>query len=297
MNMFGEQSHLEQIYPGYTSQPDEIDKMELMTEFNPYVAFGTLGNTLITLFNIAIMAQWADIMVPICLKQPEFILFFVVFYMIMFGLMNVIVGLIVDKVLTNAKRLEEDSKNKEMIMKLDTLGRIQELVAKVDERGDGCVTIDDVRKHMCAEDSELFQLLNSSDMSLPIGFSAEELLCMLDTDGDRVLRTDEFVESFYRLLHSGPFQQICMLQTSLNYLKQIQVENHKLTMERLERLEMLIESKCRPTATEELPRSPSMCGMYKAKIEADASGLVGTLNERLQGVLDTLERDLQTLFL
>merc|ERR1719329_1790519 len=56
-------------------------------------------------------------------------------------------------------------------------------------------------------------------VELPIGFSAEEFLHMLDRGGDGRLTRSEFIQSFYRLLDSNDFQQRCVLQTVLNEIK------------------------------------------------------------------------------
>ena len=51
------------------------------------------------------------------------------------------------------------------------------------------------------------------EAGMPRGFSAEEMMDLLDADSDGELTKDEFLKSFLRMIYNDPFQQQC-LQTS-----------------------------------------------------------------------------------
>merc|ERR1712224_731572 len=82
-------------------------------------------------------------------------------------------------------------------------------------------------------------------LTLPVGFSAEELLCVLDHDGDGFLQHDEFIHSFYRLVDGGTFQQMCIVQAGINSLRRVLIkgQSQQANMwKRVERIEARLES-------------------------------------------------------
>lgn len=84
-------------------------------------------------------------------------------------------------------------------------------------------------------------LLNDACLKLPKGFTPNELLCMLDDDGDYILTHDEFVQSFYRLIDGGQFQQTCMIQIGINALKRLAKDSIQQNHETLQFLEALLK--------------------------------------------------------
>merc|ERR1719223_1260667 len=80
------------MYSGYTTDPEEIDYSEVIKNFNPYLAFGSMPKSMLTLFNIATLAEWPEIIRPLMVKQPLYPFFFCLYVIfITFGAMNVIV--------------------------------------------------------------------------------------------------------------------------------------------------------------------------------------------------------------
>lgn len=71
----------EKMYPGYTEVRDEIDEQEIMQNFNPYLCFGSMTRSMFTLFNMAILAEWAEVVRPIKERQPLYMAFFLLFVM------------------------------------------------------------------------------------------------------------------------------------------------------------------------------------------------------------------------
>ena len=66
-------------YPGYTSLEAEMDDSDVIASFNPYMSFGSMGRSMLTLFNIAILAEWEEEVRPISVKQPQMMAFFIFF--------------------------------------------------------------------------------------------------------------------------------------------------------------------------------------------------------------------------
>lgn len=99
-----------------------------------------------------------------------------------------------------------------------------------------------------------------SRVELPVGYSAEELLCTLDANGDGMLEISEFVPAFYRLVDGGPFQQSCLVQMGINALK----FGQRQCDERLQRMETLLmghicgSRAARPAAASEASDRPEL---------------------------------------
>ena len=57
----------------------EMDDSDVIANFNPYMSFGSMGRSMLTLFNIAILAEWEEEVRPISVKQPQMMAFFIFF--------------------------------------------------------------------------------------------------------------------------------------------------------------------------------------------------------------------------
>jgi hypothetical protein len=207
----------EESYPGYTIVQGEIDEQEVMQNFNPHVTFGNMGRAMMTLFNMATLNEWSEIVRPVMLVQP-FMAFFFLLYAIFvcFGVMNVIIGMIVDAVMQNARALEREVEQSKKKDKLALLTELKEIIFNLDDDGDQQVDREELENHM-ASDPRLRQVL--SKIALPIGCSGAEFFSMLDNDGDGHLEPHEFISNLYRLINCGGFQQTCMMLMGLNDIK------------------------------------------------------------------------------
>merc|ERR1711988_31017 len=88
------------MYPGYTTEKDDMFELDSFMEFNPHLSFGRMANSLLTLFNIAVMAQWSDVIWPIMTVQPYLVPMFSIYLLIgTFAVLNVVVAMIVDSVM------------------------------------------------------------------------------------------------------------------------------------------------------------------------------------------------------
>merc|ERR1719359_1709558 len=108
-----------------------------MANFNPHITFGNMRCAMVTLFNIAILAEWTEIVRPVMLRQPLMVLFFIAFSIfVCFGVMNVIIGMIVDSVIQNARSLERELEEATRKEKVNVLTQLKDMIFQVDESGD-----------------------------------------------------------------------------------------------------------------------------------------------------------------
>merc|ERR1712146_546639 len=69
-------------------------------------------------------------------------------------------------------------------------------------------------------------LLNQ--VNLPRGFTPNEVMALLDVDGDGELSYDEFMLSFFRLIDNNDFQQTCLQHKHINQVRrQLQLLHQK----------------------------------------------------------------------
>mmetsp|Transcript_74070 Transcript_74070/g.176389 ORF Transcript_74070/g.176389 Transcript_74070/m.176389 type:complete len:660 (-) Transcript_74070:83-2062(-) len=233
VEMIGRQT----MYPGYTEVPVEINEQEIMTEFNPFLSFGSMGKAMVTLFSIAIFAEWTEVVRPVYLKQPGMVLFFVFFALVVcFGVMNVIIGMIVESVMSYSNQIahKESVRRKDHI--LVKMGRISQLIEA--QELSNYMALKDEEVDACFSDTDMKELMK--EIELPLGFSGKQMLAMLDDDGDGSLGNNKFMGSFERIIHSGPFQQACMFQAGINEVKYLIRKNAARTEKRLNALEAKI---------------------------------------------------------
>lgn len=236
------------LYPGYTTDVGLIEQQDLFVNFNPHVQFGSLGRCMLTLFNMATMMEWGEVLWPLAFKQPAMLAFFLPFLILMsYGVLNVVVGMIVDNVMQHARAAEKEEDSYNLQCKMFLLDQIQDLWKDLQNQ-DGAVDVDSLEKEMNNPESQLRALLKL--VELPKGFRAKDLVAMLDEDGDLQLTHDEFVESLYRLLDCGPFQQSCLIQKGLNEVK-------NFTRELSEKLDNLEQVWSRENSPGRSPIKPS----------------------------------------
>lgn len=292
-------------YPGYSEDEAEIDATDLMMDFNPHLFFGSIGASMLTLFNVVILAEWSEIVRPIMIKQPYLVVFFVAFITFTtFGVMNVIIGMIVENVMSNARAFESDEAAEELKRKLQTLDQIQTMWGSLAQDHDGRVTADVLAECMLDKKSTMRQLLSQVD--LPRGFSPSELMFMLDCNGDGGLNQNELIEGMYRLIDSGPFQSICLVQKGINELKVVlrevqqdfqkqiaesravtlaSVEDCRKSVEaRTSRVESLVASAASPALQPKMAPFPALPAASSQWLEASVSP-----GEQLRGAVSAAE--------
>lgn len=200
-----------ELYPGYTTDDEEIDQNEVISNFNPYMSFGSMSRSMLTLFNILTGAEWAEVVRPVSLKEPQYIAFFLAFAVIVtYGVMNVIIAMVVDSVIQNAHALEVRTQEKLSKAKLQQLAKMTQLVNDFDK--DGRLSLEDMSNSLRIPGLlETFKKVN-----LPPHIQAHELIALLDSDGDGSLSWAEITCGLYRLISSDGFQRECMTHIAIN---------------------------------------------------------------------------------
>eukprot|EP00746_Dinoflagellata_sp_MGD_P039778 gnl/MRDRNA2_/MRDRNA2_19604_c0_seq2.p1 gnl/MRDRNA2_/MRDRNA2_19604_c0~~gnl/MRDRNA2_/MRDRNA2_19604_c0_seq2.p1 ORF type:complete len:336 (-),score=60.49 gnl/MRDRNA2_/MRDRNA2_19604_c0_seq2:41-1048(-) len=204
------------LYPGYESDEDAIEEGKAVKLWNNYVYFGTISRSMYTLFNVVILAEFSEFGRAMIEKQPWMALFFVFFIVFTtFGILNVIIGVIVDNTMEAAKTMDAENAIKKKQQKLRLLENIRDIVFALDSDQSGTISTAEMQEGW--NHPAMQEVLK--DMHLPAAFSAKEFMFLLDREGDRELRFEEFITNFYRVINSDSFQLNCCLHASLNEVK------------------------------------------------------------------------------
>eukprot|EP00746_Dinoflagellata_sp_MGD_P152790 gnl/MRDRNA2_/MRDRNA2_83882_c0_seq1.p1 gnl/MRDRNA2_/MRDRNA2_83882_c0~~gnl/MRDRNA2_/MRDRNA2_83882_c0_seq1.p1 ORF type:complete len:665 (-),score=100.53 gnl/MRDRNA2_/MRDRNA2_83882_c0_seq1:265-2259(-) len=197
------------IYEGHNEE-----NVEDAETFNSYQFFGTIPRSMFTLLNCVMLSDdWYMVSRAMLEKQPAVLFLLVGFLMITsVGLMGTIGGIIVENVITSADSLNSDddtAKRKELLAHLQ---RLYAFVFELDLDGSGSLDADELAQ---AWDREEMQDLLSV-VNLPIGANAQELVDLIDTDGNNELEMSEFVQNMVRLLTNSMLQHILEIKSGVN---------------------------------------------------------------------------------
>mmetsp|Transcript_174 Transcript_174/g.579 ORF Transcript_174/g.579 Transcript_174/m.579 type:complete len:646 (+) Transcript_174:48-1985(+) len=271
----------QKVYPGYTEEMEEINQQEVMSEFNPHLAFGSMGKSMLTLFSIAIFAEWTEVVRPVYVKQPGLVIFFVAFALfVCFGVMNVIIGMIVDSVMVYSNRIEHAEEEQ---LRRNRRAKVRSFLGELDQEytdlQDG-LHAKEVAE--CMRNETMKDLLRGMD--LPAGFTGREMMDMLDNNGSGTLQREEFVQNLFRLIDGGTFQQNCMTQTSLNELKRLVRENTERLEKRMQEMEARLSAQsasCANTAPEskQVARAVKHGTGDRANVDAGKEAVVPEVKE------------------
>jgi hypothetical protein len=191
----------------YSSIPPSLN-------FDHDAYFGTIARTMLTMFSMLVVSEWATIARAVFEVQPLVVGFFVAFtVMVTFGILNVVTGIIVDTVngLTSEHK-ELALENAKLVQRV----KLEEVVEVVFHTGDGHeISEDEFKDH--ASSQLLFDLIGEIDF--PHQFSLKDLFTLLDTSGHRMIVKEQFVDGMMRLIYGNDFHRDCQALLSLNKVR------------------------------------------------------------------------------
>lgn len=194
----------------------ESDAYDDDEEFDNKHYFGDLISACVTGLNLALLADWEDVIRPIAHKQPWFAIGLCAYVAIScFGIMNAIIGVIVTRTAEASDQSKQDDLYEYRMNQMDIVENIKEIVYSIDTSGDGCVSKEEI---LAAEDNEELKAV-LEEVELPYAFSLEDLHTMLDKDGDGELSAAEFFIGMRRLVFSNDFQRECIQMHAVQQVK------------------------------------------------------------------------------
>jgi len=179
-----------------------------------YPYFETLPQASLTLFNLAILDEWADVMRPLFEVYPLFVLFFIAYVFVgAFGVLNLIIGVITESTTTAAFEFERAKENKERARRMDQIVALSDAIFKACHGdGNGTMTVEEFSK---ASEEACNELL--MDVELPLGFAVADLYLMVSPE--LAMSKDDFTIAMARIVFCDQFERDCVFQHSINDLR------------------------------------------------------------------------------
>jgi voltage-gated sodium channel len=182
-------------YPGYLPR-EKIDEWQNIDSFNPEQHFGSVIQSMFSLFNLLILAEWAEFAWAISVKQPGLLVFFIFFILLTtFGIMNILISIIVENTMEASDKLKKDVEMLDTTRKIKILDQLRKILEAVDPDSEG-ITESELTEAM--RNPDFCEMLDS--VGFPESFSAGELFDLLNTSGQEELTVDEFLRSSLRLV-------------------------------------------------------------------------------------------------
>jgi len=172
--------------------------------------FGGIMRTMMSLFSMIIVDEWAGYARPVYFEQPPVVMFFFLFSIVLtMGLLNVITGMVVDTV--NSVKADHTATQlaKSQVAKRQ---KLEEIVEVVFADGANDITEEDFKNHH--DKVELLDLVESIDF--PHTFTLKDLFTVLDFPGQRMMIKSKFIDGIMCLIHGTHFQQHCTVLLSMN---------------------------------------------------------------------------------
>lgn len=155
-----------------------------------HVYFGTMLRSMFTLFQVSTGDSWGFIPRPVIEQKPEMALFFLLFLCVtQMAFLNVIVAVIVESVLKQALKSDNDLLKEAEEKLKQVLHSIYDVFVSMDNDGNGRLTKEEFVKGLNNQDVKI--QLQRADVSLQ---DAEDMFDILDYDGSGTLSLEEFVE-------------------------------------------------------------------------------------------------------
>lgn len=179
-----------------------------------WLTFHTVPEAIFTLFTLAIVADWTEIVVPVATEYPWAVLLFIMFTIVAtFGILNLIIGVITERTTMVQREYAEREQLNRDNMRMDAIEEIADIIFATQE--DGSITRDELGEMM--EDSTHGNPIKAlvSGVSLPEGFTILDCHPMFDRDATGSIERDEFIQGMKRLIFSNAFQRSCMTQSAI----------------------------------------------------------------------------------
>eukprot|EP00927_Polykrikos_kofoidii_P086992 TRINITY_DN9911_c0_g1_i1.p1 TRINITY_DN9911_c0_g1~~TRINITY_DN9911_c0_g1_i1.p1 ORF type:complete len:532 (-),score=99.62 TRINITY_DN9911_c0_g1_i1:182-1777(-) len=152
--------------------------------------FGTLPRSIYSLFELMTLEGWQEVGRPLVMRMPVLFIFLFLYVVIFtFGLLNMIVAVVVEKTLLQARLIEETDQSIVKKEQLKQLENIITVIAESDENGDGVVSQEEFET-ILKRSAKVWHLL--SDFGLPVT-DAEAVWAVLDCEGTGSLTGEDLL--------------------------------------------------------------------------------------------------------
>eukprot|EP00916_Digyalum_oweni_P020886 GHVL01034781.1.p1 GENE.GHVL01034781.1~~GHVL01034781.1.p1 ORF type:complete len:453 (-),score=51.73 GHVL01034781.1:2342-3592(-) len=192
--------------------------------------YGTVGKSMLTLFQLMTLENWTDIAHMHIKFQPT-IWFFYVVYIICANLLlfSIITATIIEQVMETSRRHEMDTAKKLSVYTDEIKANLVKIFKMSDYENDGILSLDEFKRAL--NQDNVIRMLNRLDVAV---VDAEELFAILDENGDGGLTQEEFVEGCLRIKGSAKSKHLLWVQADVSRFR-AELANHVELLEVLMR--------------------------------------------------------------
>jgi len=164
--------------------------------------FGSVRWSMYSLFELLTLEGWVEVARPIIEQQPAMAFFFFSFIMMFtFGLLQMVVAVVVEKTLLNAKRSELENAEKKGLKVGMQLEKLREAFVECDSNQDGTIDRSEFEKVMTSSEGKLRACFEA--LGIPMD-DALTLFDILDSDVSGELDQQEFLKGVARVTAPNP---------------------------------------------------------------------------------------------
>jgi voltage-gated sodium channel len=169
--------------------------------------FGSIPRSMYTLFELMTLEGWDEMGRPLVMTEPAFGIFLFLFIMVFtFGLLNMIVAMVVEKTLEQARHMKDQNNEQTQEEVEMELFRMRESFAK----GDGYLTLPSFEQNLGDQESKIAECLKRS--GIPID-DAATLFNILDVDLNGCISFEELLTGCSRIHDASDYLAYEMLAT------------------------------------------------------------------------------------
>jgi len=204
--------------------------------------FQNLPKAMFTLFTLAILGDWTDIVTPVLKDHWWAGPFFVGFIICAtFGVMNLIIGVITER----TAQVQQEHRDFESLCRdnerMENIKEIAEILfnayhSEGDDPNEHTISKEVMETFVKGEKGTHIEEL-VSHVRLPAGFEVTDCHAMFDRDASGTITQKEFEDGMGRLIFSNEFQRSCMVQSSIADVMVEMKRVETVVLERMNRLE------------------------------------------------------------
>lgn len=157
--------------------------------------FGSVLNTMWTLFELLTLENWTTWGDPITRSSPGWAFFFVFFLIVMhYGILNLVVAIVVEETMASAQQIDNKKKKKQEEERQAIIQKMKQIFVVLDTSGDRCLS-----KHEFVEAFEFEEIVEAfKALNVPPD-DIMWLFEVLDENRDEGVDIDEFIDGCLKL--------------------------------------------------------------------------------------------------
>lgn len=205
-------------YPAFSESDMPMENSELLSGFNNYAAFGSIPRAMMSLFGVAILAEYDSVRAVFEVQGVQSMVFVLFIFVTSFGILNVLIGVIVER---TTAAMQEQEEAAEMAFQSEQVSKIKDVanvVWELDANHDGMLSAEE----MSAKQQDATP--HMAGLDFPAGLTLSDVHTMLDHDADGSLGKAEFIDGLQNLITGNEFQKTCLMMLVMGQIKRVSVQ-------------------------------------------------------------------------